>query len=412
VGNDELHAGVAATGIVLVHEERQLSMSKRIRVLQLGSPIGLYGAERWILALGKHLRHSRIEPVVGVIKDSPGGAPALCTEAARLGLTTHVFESYGRLSRTAIGQLRHFMHDRGIDILHTHGYKTDVIGFLAVRGTNRKIVSTPHGWSANAGIKVQIYEALDRLVFRFFDAVVPLSSDLYEGLLRLPGLKRKLHLIRNGVDLSEIDAVSQGSPELGAWKSQGGVIIGYIGQLIPRKGLDTLLRAFSDLGIPRKRLCIVGEGPQRPELERLAGQIGVKDQVHFFGFREDRIALMKCFDVFVLPSRLEGIPRCVLEAMAARVPVVASDIPGCRVLVEDEVTGMLFPVDDHIGLATKLRLVLGNDGLRDSMANAGYALVRREYSAEKMAEKYAELYAELAGGKRSGETSSAQGLGG
>ncbi len=387
-------------------------MSKRIRVLQLGNATGLYGAERWILALGRHLRHGRIEPVIGVIKDSQGDAPALCVEAARLGIRTHVFESYGRLSRTAIGQLRDFMRDHEIDILHTHGYKTDVIGFLAVRGTKRKIVSTPHGWSANAGIKVQLYEALDRLVFRFFDAVVPLSSDLYEGLLRFPGLRAKLRLIRNGVDLSEVDSVTQRSPELQAWKSQGSVIVGYIGQVIPRKGLDTLLRAFSKLDIPGKRLCIVGEGPQRLELERLANRIGEKDRVHFFGFRDDRIALMKCFDVFVLPSRLEGIPRCVLEAMAARVPVVATDIPGCRVLVEDNVTGMLFPVDDHIGLAKKLRLLLGNDGLRDSMADAGHRLVRRDYSAETMAEKYAELYVELAGGDGPGDTSLVQRVGG
>ena len=387
-------------------------MSNSIRVLQLGSSTGLYGAERWILALAKHLSPGRIESVIGVIKDGPGDAPALCVEASRLGIRTHVFEAHGKLSRAAIGQLRRFVRDHEIDILHTHGYKTDVIGFLALRGTGCRMVSTPHGWSANAGIKVQVYEALDRLVFRFFDAVVPLSSDLYEGLLRFPGLGRNLRLIRNGVDLSEIDSVTQRSPELQAWKSQGGVIVGYIGQLIPRKGLDTLLHAFRSLDIPGKRLCIVGEGPQRLELERLADRIGEKERVHFFGFRDDRIALMKCFDVFVLPSRLEGIPRCVLEAMAARVPVVATDIPGCRALVEDRVTGMLFPVDDHVGLAEKLRLLLGNDALKDSVADAGHRLVRKEYSAETMAEKYTKLYMELAGGNGPGDTSVVQRAGG
>jgi glycosyltransferase involved in cell wall biosynthesis len=159
-------------------------------------------------------------------------------------------------------------------------------------------------------------------------------------------------------------------------------------------------------------LCIVGEGPQRLELEQLAHQIGETERVHFFGFRDDRIALMKCFDVFVLPSRLEGIPRCVLEAMAARVPVVATDIPGCRDLVEDNVTGMLFPVDDHAGLAAKLRLLLGNDGLRASVADAGHRLVRKEYSAETMAEKYTELYVELAGGDGLGDAGLAQRAGG
>jgi glycosyltransferase involved in cell wall biosynthesis len=372
-------------------------MSSRIRVLQLGSSTGLYGAERWILALCRHLPPAKVESIIGVIKDSPGDTPALCVEAERLGMRTHVFESHGRMSRRAIGQLRNFIRDHGIDILHTHGYKTDVIGFLAARRTSCRTVSTPHGWSAGAGIKVQLYEWLDRLAFRFFDAVVPLSADLHEGLLRLPGLASRLRLIQNGVDLTEIDSVAEGAPELHAWKSRGDMIAGYIGQLIARKGLDTLLRAFSKLDIAGKRLCIVGEGPERLELERLAGQLGVADRVRFFGFRNDRIALMKHFDVFVLPSRLEGIPRCVLEAMASRVPVVASDIPGCRTLVKDGVTGMLFPVGDDRALATKLQALLANEPMRASLADKAYALVRGDYSAETMAEKYTGLYLELAG---------------
>jgi glycosyltransferase involved in cell wall biosynthesis len=199
------------------------------------------------------------------------------------------------------------------------------------------------------------------------------------------------------VDLTEIDSVTEGAPELQAWKSRGDTIAGYIGQLIARKRLDTLLRAFSKLDIVGKRLCIVGEGPERPELERLAGELGVADRVRFFGFRNDRIALMKHFDVFVLPSRLEGIPRCVLEAMASRVPVAASDIPGCRTLVTDGVTGVLFPVGDDRVLAAKLRDLLANGAMRASLADKAYALVRRDYSAETMAEKYTDLYFQLAG---------------
>ena len=371
--------------------------SSSIRVLQLGSPTELYGAERWILALVRHFPN-HIESVVGVIKDALGGEPSLCAHAACLGVRTHIFESHGRLSLAAIGQLRRFIRDHDIDILHTHGYKTDLIGLLATRRTHCRTVATPHGWSTNAGFKIQFYEALDRLVFRFLDAVVPLSSDLYDGLIRLPGVGPRLYLIHNGVDLSEIDRFTEPAPEMQNFKAQGSVVIGYIGQLIPRKGLDTLLHAFHHLNVPGKHLFIVGDGPIRPDLERLSGHLGEKDNVHFLGFRQDRIALLKSFDVFVLPSKLEGIPRCLLEAMAAGVPVIATDIPGCRALVDGRDTGLLFQVDNSADLAAKLSSMLLHPNFRTSLANEARIIIRREYSATRMAHRYANLYREIMDG--------------
>jgi len=368
-----------------------------VSVLHMGSPKGLFGAERWILALIRHLPAARVESIVGVVKDEPGPGPELCAQAARLGFETRVFEAPGRLSLAAIGQMRRFVRERGIDIVHTHGYKSDVIGFLATRGTNCRIVSTPHGWSTSAGLKLQVYEALDRIVFRFLDLVVPLSEDLYAGLRTLPGLKGKVRLIANGVDLSEVDSVGETAAELQACRTRGEAVVGYIGQLIARKSVDTLLRAFAGLRIERKRLYIVGDGPERPALERLAGELGVSEHVCFTGFRDDRIALLKGFDALVLPSKLEGIPRCVLEAMAAGVPVLATDIPGNRDVVLDRISGLLFQVGDHDGLAGLLGTMLSDAGLRASIVEAGQRLVRASYSAQAMAEAYERLYAELAG---------------
>lgn len=369
----------------------------RIRVLQLGSPAGLYGAERWILALVKYLPHIEVESIVSVIKDMPGDTPELCVEAEKLGVKSHVFEAYGKFSLKSIQMLRQYICEHKVHVLHTHGYKTDVVGFLATRGTECKMISTPHGWSTNAGIKLQIYETLDRVVFCFLDAVVPLSADLLGGLNWLPGKHRKLRLIRNGVDLSEVDAVETPSKETESWKECGGLVIGYIGQLIPRKGLDTLIQALSLMNMPDMQLCLIGEGPQRLELEALAIKLGVHSQVKFFGFRKDRIALMKGFDVFVLPSKLEGIPRCLLEAMAARIAVLASDIPGCRDLIDDGVTGLTFPVGDAASLSMKLSELLGDASYRKQLANNGNEFVRKNYSAQTMATSYVELYKELAG---------------
>jgi len=112
-------------------------------VLQLGSPTGLYGAERWIIALAKHLRPDQVESIVGTIKDAPGDVPPLCRQAAAMGLRTEVFESHGKLSLTAVRLLNAFIRANRIDILHTHGYKTDILGWAAVRSTGCKAVSTP-----------------------------------------------------------------------------------------------------------------------------------------------------------------------------------------------------------------------------------------------------------------------------
>jgi glycosyltransferase involved in cell wall biosynthesis len=374
---------------------------RRIRVLQLGSPTGMYGAERWILALVKHLPRDQVESIVATIKDSPGDVPELCGHAAAIGVHTEVFEGPGRLSLTAIRLLNRYIRTNRIDIVHTHWYKTDIIARLAVRGTSCKVVSTPHGWSTSAGVKLWAYEMLDRLVFYSLDAVAPLSPDLYDGLLKFPRLHRKLHLIPNGVDLSELDAPTEPLAELSRWRDSGDQIMGYVGQLIPRKGIDTLIRAFSALPFTNRRLCIVGEGPQSAELQKLAASLGEGERIRFFGYRPDRIALLRQFDAFVLPSALEGTPRCLLEAMAVGVPVVGSDIPGCRTLIKPGNTGLLFAVGDVAGLASALQQMLTDRALRASLSREAEKYVRGEFSAATMAVRYADLYRRVLAGTRS-----------
>ena len=369
-----------------------------VKVLQLGSPAGLYGAERWILALVRHLDRSQFEPVVGVIRDDPSLDAPLCAQARAFGMQDCIIDAPGRINWSAVGKLREFINANDIRILHTHFYKTDLIGLFAVRGTRCKILSTPHGWSTQAGLMLRLYEGLDRAIFPFFDAVAPLSEALYEDVKGLPGLRRKLHLIRNGVDISEIDAVPQASGEVREWREQGAFVIGYLGQLIHRKGIAVLIEAFAKLDVPGKKLALIGEGPQRAEFEALAARLGVSADVRFFGFRSDRLALLRAFDVFALASRLEGIPRCLMESMAAHVPIVASDIPGCNDLITDGETGLLFELDNVADLTAKLQR-MQDPALRATLAANGRKHVVESYSAASMARQYQDLYARMIDGQ-------------
>lgn len=371
---------------------------KKIKVLQLGSPIGLYGAERWILALVNNINKIEIENTVAVILDDPNLNADLCAEADKMGVSTKIIEAYGKINFSAVKKLKEYILKNGIDILHTHGYKTDLIGLLATRGTPCKVMTTPHGWSKNAGFKLKIYETLDRLSFCFFDAVVPLSQEIYNSLKYIPCLKKKLHLILNGVDIIDIASVNAIADEMLDWKAHDYFIIGYIGQLIDRKGLDILLKSLSKINLNRWRLAIIGDGPEKFELVQLAHNLKLENQVRFFGFRKDRVSLLKGFDVFVLPSRLEGVPRCLMEAMAANIPIIASDIPGCRDLIKQDDTGLLFKLDDADGLCQAIKKLFDDKNLRYELSTNAKKMVENEWSASAMAERYRKLYDELKNG--------------
>ncbi|MFH1154539.1 MAG: glycosyltransferase [Pseudomonadota bacterium] len=354
--------------------------------------MGLYGAERWILALIKYLDPTRIDTFVCVIQDAPGLELELIKKADHAGFRTIVIDSPGRFAWGAVFQLKHHIKDIGIDILHTHGYKQDIIGYFATLGTPCRCISTPHGWSRDAGMKLWLYESLNRLFFPFFDAVAPLSPDLVESIRYIPLVRKKTVLIPNGVDVNEILAVSTVDRQLKEWKEQGFNIIGYIGQLIHRKGLDTLLRAVCLIPDLKLKIVLVGDGEQNEYLASLARSLGIADNVEFMGFKEERLSLLKGFDIFVLPSRLEGIPRCLMEAMVAGIPIVASDIPGCKDLVENNRSGLLFKVDDPRGLADSVEFMIHRPDMKAFFARNARDSVFAHYSASRMARDYLNLY--------------------
>lgn len=369
--------------------------SEPIKILQLSSQTGMYGAERWIIALVKHLNPKKIESIVGVIKDNPDQDAPLCTKAAELGLRTKLFEAPGKINLSVIWQLRQYILQEKISIIHTHLYKTDILGFLASIGTECKIISTPHGWSKNMDFKLWCYETLDRLIFPFLNAVVPLSEDIYHPLTKIMGLKKKVHFIQNGVDLSEVIYSKAINSEILEKKKNGQFILGYIGRLIPSKGLETLLKSIEKLQNPNLELFLIGDGPFRQDLKELSEKLGLTDKIHFLGFRDDRLEFLRGFDTFILPSRTEGIPRCLMEAMAAKIPIIASNIPGCIDLITDNETGLLFEVDNHEILAEKIKKISSESALTSILSENAYNFVNKNFSAAHMTREYEILFLNL-----------------
>jgi glycosyltransferase involved in cell wall biosynthesis len=359
---------------------------KPVRVAHLIGSTGIYGAERWILAQLRYLDRRETHASLINLVDRPGERSRLVSEAQKQGHDAEDFYTGGRFNPIAVLRLAKMIRERRFTVLHSHGYKSDIIGLSAGRLSGTKTISTPHGWSKSADKKVALYEKIDRLCLRFFDYVCPLSSGLYEGLYGAGIKKSRLKLIMNGVDIQEIDET------WGSARTNGKKRIGYIGQFIEGKSLEDLIDAFFRLHRDDCELYLIGDGPCRERLFRYVEARNGQSRVYFTGYSVQRLQQLKSFDVFVLPSLSEGLPRCIMEAHAAKVPVVATDIEGVRPLVNPNDSGLLVPPRDRDALAKAINRVLNSPESARRLADRGRQIIEERFSAATMAAQYQKLY--------------------
>ena len=366
-----------------------------LRVAHFLSSLGIYGAERWTLTLFKHLRKGWIDPIAITVGVKPGADAfyemmlAEGFQAVHLGLP-------GRLNPRAVYALRRLVCEQHIAILHTHGFKSDLMGYLATRGLPVRLVSTPHGWCASEGWLIRAYEALGRLFLRGFDRLYPLSPALLETLQQQRFKASQLRLMLNAVDETAFDACFAQRQPRGA---DDPMVFLFVGRLERPKGIFDLVEAFGQatFNVPAE-LHVAGEGPAREELEARCEQLRIADQVRFMGFVPDVRPLLAASHVLVLPSYSEGIPRVVMEAFAAGVPVIGTQISGVEQLVDHETTGLLTPVGDAVALARAMERMTAQPEMAWNMATRARHCVATVYSASRHAREFEDEYWQLAGG--------------
>ncbi len=229
---------------------------------------------------------------------------------------------------------------------------------------------------------------LSRIVWRSAAAIIANSKGL-ASLAERFAANREIGIIKNGVD-TQIFRPSPARPE------SGSICILTVGRLHYQKAIDVLLRAFAAIVEPQRaqiRLVIVGDGPEKSSLLDLARQLSIAEQVDFLGW-VDRTQLPELYrqaDIFAFPSRDEGMPNAVLEAMASGLPVVATPVPGIEELVTSDETGLIVPMEDHASLAAALLRLATSESLRFSMGTAGREKVERHFSWKASAEAYLAL---------------------
>lgn len=357
------------------------------------------GIDEHLLLLARSLDRDRFEPLLLHHPRDGLQTPALA-ERAGMRLVPAPEEVEG--ARQRLGALRALLRRERVDILHIH---TPAAGGQAIPALAARLAGVRATLVTYHQIQPRRLPARSRALNRLahsllIDATIAVSDDVRDTLVHAAGLpRRRIQVIRNGIDPARPLAVADGLPP----REPGEVRIGYFGRLSREKGVHVLLRALAELmaRAPHVRAVIVGDGPERAELEALAAQLGLSGRVSFLGFRPEARALMEQVDIVAHLPLYEGFGLVVLEAMAVGRPVVASDAAGgLRDIVAHGTTGLVVPVGDAAAAARALLHLVERPEERRRLGAHGRERCMRHFSAQHMADQVTALYEATLAGRR------------
>lgn len=365
-----------------------------MKVLHLISSAGFFGAENALLQLSRQLKKTDLDNVLGIFENSHNPHVELARKAEEEGLRAEIFHCDGRLDVKALRRIRRFVLGSGVDIIHTHGYKSNLYGFMAAKLSGKPVVCTCHNWVSD-DLKTRAYYRLDKSILRWFDRIVAVSEDIRDELLQSGVRADRLHLIYNGIDTGKGggNGALRGEFNIAAGKR----IVGTVARFTPEKGLHNLLRAAGKISgsFPDAVFMFVGDGPLREGLERECAELGLKDMAIFTGLRTDMPEVYSAMDVFVLPSLKEGLPMALLEAMAAGKPVIATDVGAVGKVVEDGKDGILIDPGDVGDLEKAVALLLTDTELSGRLSRNACEKVSQKFSSKAMCDRYLEVYGDM-----------------
>ena len=371
-----------------------------IRIVHVIDGLGSGGAERLLTIYATELHRKGHDVHIVVLNDRNGNPERTNIEAA--GIPT---------SLIPVGKLRNFcqiwrffseLKALKPDIVHAHLQFSSILCSLFGRFNGVPSVATVHTLE---GPELANRDGLRRwLMYKtlatFCDRVICLSNAA-EAFARANGLAgAQIDVLPNGIDLSAFERTS--ASERRDLRSALGIpehapLIISVAVLRPPKGMDRLIRAMPAIckGVDGARLLIVGDGPERERLVALAAELGVADSITFTGQRPDVPALMSLADVFVLPTLDDAQPTVVMEAMASRLPVIATTVGGLPDMIEHSVDGVLVPPDDVAALEAAVSEMLTDFTKRAEFAAAGRATVEEKFSLDRQVARLTELYETL-----------------
>lgn len=302
---------------------------------------------------------------------------------------------------TGLQAIRRIVRQRGpFDVIHGHSSKGGALARLAALSTDMPAVYTPHAIrtldpTVSPLTRFALVSA-ERLLARVEGMVIAVSRAEADHLLRIGIPPHRVRVVPNCVRPVDLPTRSQARRQLGL--PDDAKVVGFVGRLTAQKAPEVLVSAFYRVTrfMPGVFLAVIGEGPLRTPLERACEQLGIQDRVLWLGERAGQLS-MPAFDVLALPSRYEGLPLVLLEALQAGLPIVATEEASAGMVVEPGVNGLVVPMDDPDAVADAVLYLFVNEGERESFGQASRFLAAR-FSLDRMVKDTERVYYEVVNG--------------
>ena len=274
------------------------------------------------------------------------------------------------------------------DVVHTHGYRPDVVDGSLARARGIPVVSTCHGF-IDSDLRGRVYQWLQRRALRQFDAVVAVSEEIAQRVRRAGVAADRVHVVPNVLSASGTvltKAAARRQLDLGA-----APVIGWVGRLSAEKGADIALDAVARMRRSNARLAVIGGGPDERALREQAVKLGLVERVLWKGAVSDAGRLFPAFDAFLLSSRTEGTPMALLEAISAQVPVVATRVGGVPDTVDDT-SAALVDSGDVAAMARALDEIFDKPNVARARAEKARSRLEEQSNTGKWLARYETIY--------------------
>ena len=366
--------------------------NERLTILHVTAPARVGGLERVVEALAVGQAEAGHAVHVVAVVERPEDAERFLAPLAEHGVHTHPIVLPGRAYHRERAAISALCRDVAPAVMHTHGYRADVLASGLARRQKIATVTTVHGFTGGS-MRNRLYEALQVRAFRRFDAVVAVSQPLAHHLQHR-GVPRKLLRVVVNAASAPASLLDRATARERLGIDQGQLTVGWLGRLSKEKGADVLIEALTHLPSD-VRVSFFGDGRERESLVTLAATHGVTERIRWHGVVADARALLRAVDVFVLSSRTEGTPMTLLEAMGARVPIVATRVGGVPDVVSD-VEAVLVSPDDPPALARAIQMVHDDPAATAARVAAASERLDSAFSVEPWLRAYERLYHEVA----------------